>query len=125
MPKKLSAEERDKRLQNPIAKYLERAFLAWQAESGSRKSQADFADYLGVGKATLGKLMRGEVSVPEPATIRRIASRLPGPGLYEIFGEEIPDEKLDFVAENWEYLDDSEVERIHKMVQRAVARRRS
>ena len=124
MPKKLSAIEREKRLQNPVAKYLERAFLKWQADTGVRKSQRDFADHIGIGHATLGKLMRGEVAVPEPGTIRRIAA-VCGPGLYEMFGEELPDEKLDFVTENWEYLDDSEVERIHKLVQRAVARRRA
>lgn len=100
MPKKLSASERAQRLQNPIAKFLERAFLDWQSASGERKSQRDFAEYLGFGHATLGKLIRGEVDAPERDTVEKIAARC-GPGIYDALGLPRPDPLLQVVIANW------------------------
>jgi len=121
MPKKLSPDEREARLGNPVARYLNRAFLAWQASTGFSQSQRDFADYLGLGNATVGKLMRGEVGVPETATLDKIAAKLGG-DIYDVVGVERPDKVRQFVLDNWGKLDVDTVAEINRIVERALSR---
>ena len=105
MPKKLTAEARKQALQNPFAQYLERAFVRWQSEMGSRKTLREFGLYLGLRTATLSKAMRGMVGEPEDATVSRIAAVL-GSDVYDVLNRPRPDPLLDELQAKWAYLDE-------------------
>jgi transcriptional regulator with XRE-family HTH domain len=54
---------------------LERKFLEWQIEMGERKSQADFAELIGVSRASLTMWMNGN-HLPEIDNVHKLANVL-------------------------------------------------
>jgi transcriptional regulator with XRE-family HTH domain len=60
---------------HPFSVLLERKFLEWQIEMGGRRSQAEFAQHLGVKRASLTMWMNGD-HLPERANAEQLAKIL-------------------------------------------------
>lgn len=67
-----------------LAKYLEEEFRKYYILSGGRRSQTDFARWLGISPTNLSKYMNG-VQAPDAKNQDRLADKL-GPGIYDVLG---------------------------------------
>lgn len=67
---------------HPFSTLLERKYLEWQIKVG-RRSQQEFADYLGVKRASVTMWLNGD-HLPERANIDKVANIL-GPEVYDAF----------------------------------------
>ena len=83
-------------------KLLEQKFLAWQQESGERKTIQEFAAYLGVSQPILSHWLNGARS-PGPESLRLLSAKL-GPEVYDVLGLDRPDPDLAYITQQWENL---------------------
>lgn len=99
---------------SPITEYLERQFIAWQMETGGRRTVAEFADWLGVPRGTFNKWMNGTRS-PGKDHITILAEKL-GPGIYDVLGVPRPDQRLQRIIRNWGRLPPEARRELERMV---------
>jgi len=67
---------------HPFSIFLERKFLEWQIEIGERKSQAAFADRIGVSRPSITMWMNG-THLPDLENANKLAAVL-GPEVYDL-----------------------------------------
>jgi transcriptional regulator with XRE-family HTH domain len=84
---------------HPFSALLERKYLEWQLQVG-RRSQQEFADYLGVKRPSLTMWMNGD-HLPDGKNIDKVAKVL-GPEVYDAFGLPRPDPNLMAITNRWD-----------------------
>lgn len=84
---------------HPFTTLLERKFLEWQLETGGRKSQAEFAQYIGVKRGTLTMWLNGD-HFPERDNVNKLANVL-GNEVYDALDLPRPDPNLQSINYRW------------------------
>ncbi len=101
----------------PFAKWLEGKYLEWQFSGGSRRTQTEFAEWLGISQPLVNRYMNGN-GVPTAINVDRIAARL-GLEVYDLLGLARPDPDLQYIIANWDKLTPQDqadmLELIHKL----------
>ena len=87
---------------NEVPKYLERKFWEWQA--GERRTQKEFADFLGVEPAALSHWMNG-VRKPDYESCVLLSKKM-GDRVFIVSGFLPPDPVLKGIVDSWEKLDE-------------------
>jgi len=82
-----------------IPKFFNKRFLEWQMGVEERKTQTEFAEYLGVASGTLGHWMNG-IRKPDYNNAKLISKKL-GPEIFDICGFLRPDPQLRRVVSLW------------------------
>jgi transcriptional regulator with XRE-family HTH domain len=82
-----------------FAKWLEKAYLTWQAEKGKRTSLQEFADYIGYSRPLISLWMAGQ-RLPTNDGIKKLAE-LFGPEVYDALKLPRPDPMLQRLTKNW------------------------
>lgn len=77
--------------QTPFQTWLTQQFLAWQTQQNAIRTLADFADYLGVGRAALSMWLLGS-RTPSRKMAAKLAEKL-GAEVYDLLGFARPDEQ--------------------------------
>jgi transcriptional regulator with XRE-family HTH domain len=77
---------------HPFSALIERKFLEWQLSQQGRRTQAEFATYLGVKRTSLTMWMNGD-HLPEGDNVHKLAIVL-GPEVYEVLDQEPPNPYL-------------------------------
>jgi transcriptional regulator with XRE-family HTH domain len=86
--------------QSGVPKFFEMKFWEWQA--GERRTQQEFAEYLGVEPGTLSHWMNG-ARIPDYDSATTLSSKL-GPVIYDVCGYLRPDPQLRKVVSMWDKL---------------------
>jgi len=87
---------------HPFSTFLERKFLEWQIEIGERKSQAAFADRVGVSRPSITMWMNG-THLPDVENARKLADIL-GPEVYDLLEMPRPNPYLQKINQVFERL---------------------
>jgi transcriptional regulator with XRE-family HTH domain len=103
---------------HPFSTLLERKFLEWQLDVG-RKSQREFADYLGVNRASLTMWLNGD-HLPERANIDKLALKL-GPEIYDSFDLPRPNPYLQKINQLFDNLSPEHQQRLAEDAERYSA----
>lgn len=85
-----------------LEEFLEAEHLKWMVREGKKKSQNDFAKWLGVASGSLSQWMNG-MRLPSEENVHLLADKL-GPKVYDILGHRrsMPkDERFQKLAEYW------------------------
>jgi transcriptional regulator with XRE-family HTH domain len=91
-------------IEQEVPKFLNKKFLEWQMEIGYRRTQTEFAEYLGVEPGTLGHWMNGRRK-PDLESVELLAEKL-GPEIYDLAGYLRPDPQLRRVVSIWHKIDE-------------------
>lgn len=100
---------------HPFAVLLERKFLEWQLEVG-RKSQADFADLLGVKRTSLTMWMNG-THLPDIESAKKLSNVL-GPEIFDILDLPRPNPYLQKINQVFERLSHEQQQKLTEMAER-------
>jgi len=100
---------------HPFAVLLERKFLEWQIEVG-RKSQADFADLLGVKRTSLTMWMNGS-HLPDMESAKKLSNVL-GPEIFDLLDLPRPNPYLQKINQLFERLSPEQQKKIAEDVER-------
>lgn len=84
----------------PLAKWLDKKYLDWQAKLGERKTLEDFADHLGVSRPLLSFWMNGSRE-PSEENLIKIAFKL-GFQVYDVLEIDRPNILHLYANRNWE-----------------------
>ena len=109
-------------------KFMNMAFLKYDAERGRKSSQAEFAGWLELPPETISRYMRG-LTTPSGVNLQKLADRL-GPGIYDALGvpRRMPSEKrypeLARLLESWHELTPDEQEMLATQVDKIVEKKR-
>jgi transcriptional regulator with XRE-family HTH domain len=87
--------------QTDIPKFFEKKFWEWQA--GERKTQKEFAEYLGVAPGTLSHWMNG-VRSPDYESCLSLYEKL-GYEIFDVSGFLRPDPQLKRIISMWDKMD--------------------
>jgi transcriptional regulator with XRE-family HTH domain len=79
---------------NPVVEWLNNCWWNWEKGEGSRKTQQELADYLGIPRTTLSQYLSGK-RIPSGENLEKIAIRF-GPEVYVLTGQ-IPPELKDLI----------------------------
>jgi transcriptional regulator with XRE-family HTH domain len=90
--------------------YLENCFLDWQKRGGRRRTQNEFAEYLGIKRSLLSMWMNGSRQ-PGDETIMRLAFLL-GMEIYDALDKTTPDPRLLYIQSNWDRMSEEGKKRI-------------
>lgn len=85
----------------PLAAWLQRQYALWLLQQGQFRTQAEFANYLGIHHVQFNKYFNG-ARLPRGSAVARIAARL-GPEIYTILGL-VPDPEIGDILELWQHL---------------------
>lgn len=85
-----------------LIRFLDGKFLEWQVESGYRRTQTEFAKYLGVAPGTLSHWMNG-IRKPDYENCLTLSKKL-GAEVFDICGYIRPDPQLRKLIGNWDNL---------------------
>ena len=80
--------------------YLEMKFLDWQTQAGTRKTVAEFANYLGVSQSTVSAWWN-QTRNPEGENLRKLADKF-GLEVYDVLALPRPDADLHYISANWD-----------------------
>jgi len=97
---------------NEVPKFLEKMFWEWQA--GERRTQKDYADYLGVEPAALSHWING-VRKPDYNSCESLSKKM-GDGIYVASGYCPPDPDLREIVYSWEKLNEEAKSQISAVV---------
>ena len=86
------------------SKFLNKKFLEWQMEAGQRRTQTEYAEYLGVAPGTLGHWMNG-IRSPDYDSVEQLSKKL-GPEIFDVAGYLRPNPQLRKVVSIWHKLDE-------------------
>jgi transcriptional regulator with XRE-family HTH domain len=87
---------------HPFSTFLTRKFLEWQLEQGESKSQAEFANLIGVKRTSLTMWMNGD-HLPENENVEKLANFL-GPEVYDLLDLPRPNPFLQKINQIFERL---------------------
>jgi transcriptional regulator with XRE-family HTH domain len=73
-----------------LEEWLLNHYRNWERQTGRKQSGSEFARWIGVKQPTLNRWMNGD-SIPAADNLRRLARKL-GPDIYQVVGQEIPDD---------------------------------
>jgi hypothetical protein len=108
--------------QMTFPQFLEKKYLEWQQVQGGRKTVAMFANYLGVKQSTLSMWWNSGVA-PSGESIRLLAEKL-GIEVYDILGEERPDEDLHYIERHWEFYTAAQKKALREQAEAYQAKKR-
>ena len=101
---------------HPFTTLLERKFLEWQLETGGRKSQAEFAQYIGVKRGTLTMWLNGD-HFPERDNVNKLAKVL-GDEVYDAMNLPRPNPYLQTINKVFERLSPEQQQKLAEMAER-------
>lgn len=109
--------------ENQFGRWLEQKYIHWVAETGRRRTIAEFAEWLGVSRPLLSSYMSGSRK-PKYSNADLIAARL-GPEAYALLGYREPGNLLSSLQAHWTQLNDRERAVIEQIVARLEAEERT
>lgn len=95
---------------HPFSVFLTRKFLEWQLEEGEPRSQAEFANLIGVKRTSLTMWMNGD-HLPGGENVTKLANFL-GPEVYDLLGLERPNPDLQAIIARWDRLSPEQQRRL-------------
>ena len=101
--------------------FLFNRFMTWQTQQGHRKTVSEFADYLGVSQPLVSMWLNGK-GEPNKTSARALAPKL-GMEVFDVLGEERPNENLLEIEANWENLSPEAQEEIRKKVMKLAKKK--
>jgi transcriptional regulator with XRE-family HTH domain len=101
---------------HPFSTLLERKFLQWQIEIGERKSQAEFAQLLGVSRSALTMWMNG-THLPDRESAGKLANFL-GTEIYDLLELPRPDPNLQKIKRVWENIPSDKQQKLAEIAER-------
>ena len=99
--------------------WLEKNFVEWMAQAGKVRTQADFAEWLGIHKTQLNMYLTGN-RTPTGENVDKLAAKL-GPEIYDLLGLARPDPLLQYVTHNWHKLPEETQNQIREQVETYLA----
>ena len=102
-----------------VPEFLLQRFLSWQSDQGRKRTLSEFAEYLGVSRATLEKWMNGTRN-PSVANIKLIAECL-GLEIYDVMGVPRPDPDLREIESSWAQLSPAARQRLRSLFDELLA----
>lgn len=99
---------------HPFSQFLERKYLEWQLEIG-RKSQAEFANLLGVKRSSVTMWMNG-THVPDMESAKKLSVVL-GPEVFDILGLPHPNPYLQKINQVFERLSPEHQQKLAEMAE--------
>jgi predicted transcriptional regulator len=97
-----------------FAKWLEEKFLEWQSRAGTRKTLGQFADWLGVKRATLSQWWVGNAR-PSPEYAFILGKHL-GIEIYQQLGVVAPDQTLFDIMCHWDNMSETRRKELAKVL---------
>jgi transcriptional regulator with XRE-family HTH domain len=104
---------------HPFSILLERKFLEWQIEQGERKSQAEFANLVGVSRAAFTMWLNGK-HLPDRESAVKLANYL-GPEILDALDLPRPDPLLQSINSRWSNLPADKQQKLAKDAERYEA----
>ena len=90
--------------------WLEQQYLAWEMQSGQRKTLLQFAEYLGISNSLLSHYLSGTRKPSDPI-LDRIVEKL-GDEAYDVLEKPRPDPLLRRIIQNWGQMTEEQKDQI-------------
>ncbi len=104
----------------PFSVWLEKQYIAWLSAAGERRTQRQFAAWLGLSNALLSHYLRGSRS-PSDEYLEKIAAKL-GDEAYDILEQPRPDKLFRRLKFAWQKLTSDERIQLEDLVDRLEKR---
>ena len=103
-------------MENDFTAFINKAYLEWQHKKGVPCTYREWSSYLELDHTLVSHYHNGRRKPSSEATITKLANKL-GPCVYETLGLIRPDPLLRFVIDSWDWLGESEKERVLLIVE--------
>lgn len=100
---------------------LEAKYLEWRKNEGGKKTETEFAEWLGFKISTVSTWWNNKSKPNDEKIIRRLAQKL-GDEVYDALGMERPDSRLVFINEHWQDASDELQRSVHEQLQKDIAK---
>jgi len=100
--------------------WLEKEYIKWLTQSGQRRTQQQFAEWIGISDALLSHYLRGSRS-PSKENLEQIAAKL-GDEAYDVLEQPRPDKLFRRLKFAWQKLTGEERIQLEDLVDRLEKR---
>ena len=101
------------------SEFLLLAFFQWQQIEGGKKTNAEFAEWIGITPQQMNQYLKGTRS-PSAENTKKISDKL-GPGIYITLGLIPPDEELYYLNSRWVVLPQEKKDEILAIIRENVS----